>query len=154
MVNVDSKIECRTYNFKVFPDNALQMLRFSRIKFKSINTLFILLIQLTTVLLVRKKFARGSIVGNFLKEKIILSLVQLRKYNNKTILEPHNNIRSSIVAEKYSCWCFLVIGKVVVEAKIIHKGRGKFKILNDKCSRKHVGKTVDASDVIRCRIDI
>lgn len=150
MINVNSKVGYRAYDFNVFPDNALQMLKFSGIKFKSINTLFILLIQLTTVLLVRKKFAKVSMVGNFLKEKII---IQLGKYNSKNILEPCNNIKHNIVAEKYSCWCFLVIGNVVVEAKIIHEGRGKFKILNDKCSRKYVGKIVDASDVIYCRID-
>jgi hypothetical protein len=39
------------------------------------------------------------------------------------------------------------------ESLSLHKGRGKFKILNDKCSRKYVGKIVDASDVIYCRID-
>jgi hypothetical protein len=120
--------------------------------FKSINSLLVLLIQLTIILLVRKRFAKGPMVGNFFKEKIIISLIQLGKYN-KSIHEPHNNIRSSIVAEKYSCWCFLVIGEVVIEAKIIHKGRGKFNILSDKCSGKYIGKTVDASDVVYCRID-
>jgi hypothetical protein len=92
-------------------------------------------------------------IGDLLKEKIITSIIQLGTYN-KTVLRPHNNIRSSIVAEKYSWWCFLVIGEVVIEAKIIHKGRGKFNILSDKCSGKYVGKIVDASDVVYCRIDI
>ena len=89
--------------------------------FKSNNSLFILLIQLTTILLTRKKFAKASVIGNFLKERIIISIIQLGNYN-KTILEPH-------------------------------KGRGKFNILSDKCSGKYIGKIVDASDVVYCRID-
>jgi hypothetical protein len=151
VINVDSKIGCRTYNFKVSSNNALQTLRLNGIMFKSINSLFILLIQLTTILLARKKFAKASVIGNFL-EKIIISIIQLGKYN-KTILEPSNDVRSSIVAEKYSCWCFLVIDEAVIEAKIIHKGKGKFNILSDKCSGKYIGKIVDASDVVYCRID-
>ena len=39
-----------------------------------------------------------------------------------------------------------------IEAKIIHKGRGKFKILEDNCKGKYIGKIVDASDVIRCKL--
>jgi hypothetical protein len=152
LINIDSKIGCRAYNHKVPSNNALQTLRLSRIMFKSINSLFILLIQLTTILLARKKFANASVIGNFLKEKIIISIIQLGKYN-KTILEPCNDVRSSIVVEKYSCWCFLVIDEAVIEAKIIHKGRGKFNILSDKCSGKYIGKIVDASDVVYCRID-
>jgi hypothetical protein len=151
VINVDSKIGCRTYNFKVSSNNALQTLRSNGIMFKYINSLFILLIQLTTILLARKKFAKASVIGNFL-EKIIISIIQLGKYN-KTILEPSNDVRSSIVAEKYSCWCFLVIDEAVIEAKIIHKGKGKFNILSDKCSGKYIGKIVDASDVVYCRID-
>jgi hypothetical protein len=40
------------------------------------------------------------------------------------------------------------------EAKIVHKGRGKFKILNDEYGGKYNNKIVDASDVIRCKIEI
>ena len=39
---------------------------------------------------------------------------------------------------------------VKIEAKIVHKGRGKFKILEDKCIGKYINKIVDASDIIRC----
>ena len=56
--------------------------------------------------------------------------------------------------ECYSCWCYIVIDGARFEAKIIHKGRGKFKILNDEYGGKYSDKIVDASDVIRCRIDI
>ena len=40
------------------------------------------------------------------------------------------------------------------EAKIIHKGRGKFKILIDEYDGKYYNKIVDASDVIRCITEI
>ena len=51
----------------------------------------------------------------------------------------------------YSCWCFLFVDEgVKIEAKIVHKGRGKFKILEDKYGGKYINKIVDASDIIRC----
>jgi hypothetical protein len=56
--------------------------------------------------------------------------------------------------ERYSCWCFIGIDGTSFEAKIIHKGRGKFKILNDEYGGKYTNKIVDASDVIRCIIEI
>jgi hypothetical protein len=56
--------------------------------------------------------------------------------------------------EEHSCWCFLCIDHVTLEAKIIHKGRGKFKILNDEYGGKYNNKIVDASDVIRCKVEI
>lgn len=56
--------------------------------------------------------------------------------------------------ERYSCWCFLRIDGTGLEAKIVHKGRGKFKILNDEYGGKYSNKIVDASDVIRCKIKI
>jgi hypothetical protein len=40
-----------------------------------------------------------------------------------------------------------------VEAKIIHTGRGKFKILDDKKNGKYRYKKIDASDIFSCRID-
>jgi len=56
----------------------------------------------------------------------------------------------NLTVDKYSCWCILFIDKVKIEARIIHKGRGKFEIVEDKFNTKYVNKTVDASDVIRC----
>jgi hypothetical protein len=56
--------------------------------------------------------------------------------------------------ERYSCWCFLRIGRTGFDAKIVHKGRGKFKILNDEYGGKYINKIVDASDVVRCKIEI
>jgi hypothetical protein len=55
--------------------------------------------------------------------------------------------------ERYSCWCFLFIYGTSFEAKIMHKGRGKFKILNDEYGGKYSNK-IDASDVIHCITEI
>jgi hypothetical protein len=57
---------------------------------------------------------------------------------------------SSYITLDYS----LVIDKAIVEAKITHKGPGRFRVLDDKYSRKYIGQIVDASDVISCSIDI
>jgi hypothetical protein len=46
---------------------------------------------------------------------------------------PGYNLRENkeVEQECYSCWCSIVIDGERFEAKIIHKGRGKFKILAD-----------------------
>lgn len=67
------------------------------------------------------------------------------KYNN-------NNEDSGTIMEKYSCWSVLFIDGLVIEAKIIHKGRGKFKIIEDNYKSKYVNKIVAASDVVRCKL--
>jgi hypothetical protein len=67
------------------------------------------------------------------------------KYNN-------NNEDSSTIMEKYSCWSVLFIDGLVIEAKIIHKDRGKFKIIEDNYKSKYVNKIVAASDVVRCKL--
>jgi len=56
--------------------------------------------------------------------------------------------------ERYSSWCFLRVYGTEFEAKIVHKGRGKFKILDDEYGGKYINKIVDASDVVRCKIEI
>jgi hypothetical protein len=43
--------------------------------------------------------------------------------------------------KEHSCWCFLYIDEVTLEAKIVHKGRAKFKILSDE----YVGRYIDKS---------
>jgi hypothetical protein len=40
-----------------------------------------------------------------------------------------------------------------IDAKIIHRGRGEFEILEDNCRGKYIGEIVDASDVIRCKVE-
>ena len=56
--------------------------------------------------------------------------------------------------DSYSCWCFLLIDGTNLKQKLYIKGRGKFKILNDEYGGEYNNKIVDASDVIRCKIEI
>jgi hypothetical protein len=87
---------------------------------------------------------------------------RINSYVHKASSEIINNISITITdklkkeeeEERYSCWCFLLIDGTRFEAKIVHKGRGKFKILNDEYGGKYNNKIVDASDVIRCKIEI
>jgi hypothetical protein len=70
----------------------------------------------------------------------------------KSALEPNDNSNNfNIAAEKHSCWSVLSIDGLEIDAKIIHKRRGKFKILEDNYRGKYTGNIVDASDVIRCK---
>jgi hypothetical protein len=70
----------------------------------------------------------------------------------KGSLEPNDNSNNfNVVIERCSCWAVLSIDSLKIEAKIIHKGRGRFKILEDNYRGKYIGKIVDASDVIRCK---
>ena len=73
---------------------------------------------------------------------------------DKSYLSKDNTKNSdfSKIIEKYSCWCVLLINGVAIEAKIIHKGRGKFKIVEDKYGSIYVNQIVDASDVIHCKV--
>jgi hypothetical protein len=61
-----------------------------------------------------------------------------------------NSSNLSKAEERRSCWAVLSINRVVIEAKIIHKRSGKFKILDDNREGMYIGTIVDASDVIRC----
>ena len=72
--------------------------------------------------------------------------------NNHLELDSSINSDYGTTAKKYSCWCFLFIDEVKIEARILHKGRGKFKIVEDKSNAKYVNKIVDASEVIRCKV--
>jgi hypothetical protein len=87
------------------------------------------------------------------KVSIIIDAIPLSKY--RSTLEVNDNITDSnfnitVKEERHSCWCVLFIDGVKIETKIIHKGRGKFKILEDKYGGKYINYFVDASDVIRC----
>jgi hypothetical protein len=101
------------------------------------------------------------------KFSIIIDAIPLGKYRKSTFEVNANDTDNgfNIIAEeeeeeRYSCWCVLFIDddneeeeeeeEVKTEAKIIHKGRGKFKILEDRYGGKYINKIVDASDVIRC----
>jgi PPOX class probable F420-dependent enzyme len=99
-------------------------------------------------------------VTNNLKTKItttISNTVHLDKHlrsDNSKINNNNINVNNSdtTVIEKYSCWCILFVDGTKVDAKIIHKGRGRFKIVEDKYKGKYVNKVVDASDIIRCKV--
>jgi len=74
----------------------------------------------------------------------------LGKY--KGVESNDNNSDFNVATERCSCWAVLSIDRLKIEAKIIHKGRGKFEILEDNYRGKYIGDIVDASDVIRCKV--
>ena len=49
-------------------------------------------------------------------------------------------------------WCLVSVEDERIKAKIMHVGRGKYKIVEDESGR-HAGKKVDASDVFHCKYD-
>ena len=63
-----------------------------------------------------------------------------------------NSNSFNVAIERCSCWVVLSLDEFKIEAKIIHKGRGKFEILEDNYRGKYIGNIVDASDVIRCKV--
>jgi hypothetical protein len=74
--------------------------------------------------------------------------------NNISITIAADKLKKEEEEERYSCWCLLLIDGTKFDAQILHKGRGKFKILDDEYGGKYSNKIVDASDVIRCKIEI
>lgn len=46
--------------------------------------------------------------------------------------------------------CLISIDGVKLTARVIHLGRGKFKVLDDGQEGKYVGRIIDASDVLHC----
>jgi PPOX class probable F420-dependent enzyme len=96
------------------------------------------------------KWLERMLTKNDLKSKIIHTRHYFDKGQPKTA---NNDIDFDTKIEKYSCWSILLLDKLKIEAKIIHKGRGKFRILEDKYKGKYVNKIVDASDVIRCIVN-
>jgi hypothetical protein len=91
-----------------------------------------------------------------MKISIIIDAIPLGKYRKSTYEVNANNTENDfniiiVEEERHSCWFVLFIDyEVKIEAKIIHKGRGKFKIIEDRYGGKYINKIVDASDVIRC----
>ena len=90
---------------------------------------------------------------NYFKRKIITKNETVHFDECYSIQYNNNNDDSSTIMEKYSCWSVLLIDGLEVEAKILHKGRGKFGIVEDIYKSKYVNKIVDASDVIRCILE-
>jgi len=62
------------------------------------------------------------------------------------------SINSSKADEKRSCWAVVCIDGFETDAKIVHRRRGKFEILEDNYRGKYIGEIVDASDVICCKV--
>ena len=76
-----------------------------------------------------------------------LTTHRTKSYSSATLLKEEEE-------ERYSCWCFVSVDGTRFDAKIVHKGRGKFKILNDEYDGRHANEIIDASDVIRCKTEI
>jgi hypothetical protein len=62
------------------------------------------------------------------------------------------SINSSEADEKRSCWAVVCINGFEIDAKIVHRRKGKFEILEDNYRGKYIREIVDASDVIRCKV--
>lgn len=92
-------------------------------------------------------------ITSYLKRKIVSTHKILNFNKDYTKFDNKNKSDSATQTEKYSCWSILFIDEVILEAKIIHKGRGKFKIVEDKYNSKYINNIIDASDVIRCKVN-
>lgn len=64
----------------------------------------------------------------------------------------NRSINSRKADEKRSCWAVVCIDGYETDAKIVHRRRGKFEILEDNYRGKYIGEIIDASDVIRCKL--
>jgi hypothetical protein len=51
--------------------------------------------------------------------------------------------------DKKGDWCIVSLDGAIIRARIIHKSRGKYKIVEDTKSGIYVDKIVDASDIIQ-----
>jgi hypothetical protein len=51
--------------------------------------------------------------------------------------------------DKKEDWCIISLDGTIIRARIIHKSRGKYKIVEDTKNGIYVDKTVDASDIIQ-----
>ena len=88
-------------------------------------------------------------ITDYLKGKM-MTISDTIKYDNND-LELDNSINSDYSTRQLKntlAGVFCLSMGSTIEAKIIHKGRGKFKIVEDKFNAKYVNKIVDASDVI------
>jgi hypothetical protein len=149
----------------VFGNITLQLFNIVSKRFKSINYFLIIVdksnMKMTNmsikndaaVVVVVATTARRWMV-NKIKAKIttVIDAVPFSRYGRSTLeVNDNNDFNITVKGERCSCWCVLFIDEgVKIDAKIIHKGRGKFKILEDRYMGKYINKIVDASDVIRC----
>ncbi len=46
-------------------------------------------------------------------------------------------------------WCIISLDGRIVRAKLIHKSRGRFRIVDDNKDGKYIGRIVDAGDIMQ-----
>ena len=46
-------------------------------------------------------------------------------------------------------WCIVSLDGGIFRAKLVHKNRGKFRIVDDNKDGKYIGRIVDAGDIIQ-----
>lgn len=76
------------------------------------------------------------------------------KSSIKFIFLFRNKVDRVTEVENRCCWCLLLLDDTKLIAKILHIGRGKFKILDDEYGGKFVNETIDASDILSCNLGI
>jgi hypothetical protein len=54
--------------------------------------------------------------------------------------------------EERTTWFVVIYSNQVFRAQLQHIGRGRFRILDDNQEGIHIGKIVDASDVLNCEV--
>jgi hypothetical protein len=73
-------------------------------------------------------------------------MLSVKSNNNyKYIREQGNSNR-----DQAAYWCIVEINNLVFRAKIIHIGRGRYKIIKDSKQGRFEGQVIDASDVLHC----
>jgi hypothetical protein len=145
----------------VFGNITLQLFNIVSKRFKSINY-FLIIVDKSNMKMTNMSIKNDAAVVvvarrwmvNKIKAKIttVIDAVPFSRYGRSTLeVNDNNDFNITVKGERCSCWCVLFIDEgVKIDAKIIHKGRGKFKILEDRYMGKYINKIVDASDVIRC----
>lgn len=150
----------RFTNRMVFGNITLQLFNIVSKRFKSINY-FLIIVDKSNMKMTNMSIKNDAAVVvarrwmvNKIKAKIttVIDAVPFSRYGRSTLeVNDNNDFNITVKGERCSCWCVLFIDEgVKIDAKIIHKGRGKFKILEDRYMGKYINKIVDASDVIRC----
>jgi hypothetical protein len=51
--------------------------------------------------------------------------------------------------KKYGDWCIVSIDGIVLRAKIVHRSRGKYRIVDDAKDGKYGDRIVDAEDIMQ-----
>lgn len=66
------------------------------------------------------------------------------------MLSTINNSETS--SQKNSSWCLAFINEAKMRVKIIHIGRGKFKVISDEEGDRYIENIIiDASDIFHCK---